>query len=178
MCGKGVFETLEPAPSRVLRSHWLQPLAPSSVSPRNQPCYTARRMSKRTVRVVAAVVAVDGRYLITQRRGSAVLPNLWEFPGGRVEGDETDSAALKREINERLGVHVDVGQMISFVSHPYEQYKVDLYLYECRLVSGELRARGVQAFRWITSDEFDNHDFAPADEASMSQLLGEGESRH
>lgn len=135
-------------------------------------------MSKRTVRVVAAVVAVDGRYLITQRRGSAVLPNLWEFPGGRVEADETDSAALRREINERLGVHVDVGQMISFVSHPYEHYKVDLYLYECRLVSGELRARGVQAFRWITSDEFDNHDFAPADEASMSQLLGEDESRH
>ena len=116
-----------------------------------------RRMSKRTVRVVAAVVAVDGRYLITQRRGSAVLPNLWEFPGGRVEADENDVTALKREINERLGVHVDVGQMISFVSHPYEHYKVDLYLYECRLVSGELRARGVQAFRWITSDEFDNH---------------------
>jgi 8-oxo-dGTP diphosphatase len=70
-------------------------------------------MSKRTVRVVAAVVAVGGRYLITQRRSSAVLPNLWEFPGGRVEGDETDAAALRREINERHGVHVDVGQMIS-----------------------------------------------------------------
>jgi 8-oxo-dGTP diphosphatase len=136
------------------------------------------RMSKRTVRVVAAVVAVDGRYLVTQRRSSAVLPNLWEFPGGRVEHDENDAAALRREIHERLGVHVDVGQMISFVSHPYEQYKVDLYLYECRLVSGELRARGVQAFRWITSEEFDSHDFAPADEASMSQLLGEDESRH
>jgi 8-oxo-dGTP diphosphatase len=178
MCGKGAVAALDPARRVVLRSQWLQSLSPSSVSPRNQPCYTGRRMSKRTVRVVAAVVAVDGRYLITQRRSSAVLPNLWEFPGGRVEADESDAAALRREIHERLGVHIDVGQMISFVSHPYEHYKVDLYLYECRLVSGELRARAVQAFRWITSDEFDNHDFAPADEASMSQLLGEDESRH
>jgi 8-oxo-dGTP diphosphatase len=130
-------------------------------------------MSKRTVRVVAAMVEADGRYLITQRRESAVLPNLWEFPGGKVETDETDAQALAREVHERLGVQVEVGQMISFVSHPYEQYIVDLYLYECRLMTHSLQARGVQDFRWISSDQFDQFEFAPADEASMSQLLGE-----
>jgi 8-oxo-dGTP diphosphatase len=135
-------------------------------------------MSKRTVRVVAAMVAVDGRYLITQRRSTAVLPNLWEFPGGRVEPGETDASALKREINERLGVRVEVGQMISYVCHPYEHYAVDLYLYECRLLTRDLSARGVQAFRWIGSEEFDAYEFAPADEASMSQLLGEDLTPH
>jgi 8-oxo-dGTP diphosphatase len=134
-------------------------------------------MSKRTVRVVAALVASGGQYLITQRRVSAVLPNLWEFPGGRVENGETDAQALAREITERLGVRISVGQMISFVSHPYEHYNVDLYLYECQLMTRDLTALGVQAFRWITSDEFDQLDFAPADEASMTQLLGEDE-RH
>jgi len=87
-------------------------------------------MSKRTVRVVAALVSAEGRYLVTQRRATAVLPNMWEFPGGRVEPGESDAAALAREIDERLGVQVEVGQMISFVSHPYEHYTVDLYLYE------------------------------------------------
>ena len=88
-----------------------------------------------------------------------------------------DALIEAREITERLGVQIAVGQMISFVSHPYEHYNVDLYLYECQLMTRDLTALGVQAFRWITSDEFDQLDFAPADEASMSQLLGEDE-RH
>jgi 8-oxo-dGTP diphosphatase len=126
----------------------------------------------RTIRVVAAVIEREGRYLITQRRPTAVLPLLWEFPGGRVEGSETDAAALKREVKHRLSVGIDVGQLISFVSHPYERYVVDLYLYECRLTSGELVAQNVNAFRWVTSSEFDQYPFTPADEASMNKLLG------
>jgi 8-oxo-dGTP diphosphatase len=130
-------------------------------------------MSKLTVRVVAALIEAEGRYLITQRRATAVLPSLWEFPGGRVETDETDVRALAREVHERLGVQIEVGQMISFVSHPYEHYIVDLYLYECQLMTHTLHAHGVQDFRWISSDQFDQFEFTPADEASMTQLLGE-----
>lgn len=125
-----------------------------------------------TIRVVSAVVERGGRYLITQRRGSAVLPLLWEFPGGRVEAGETDQAALKREFKGRLDAQISVGQLISYVSHPYEHYTVELYLYECRLETEELRARAVNDFRWARSDEFDQFNFTPADEASMSQLLG------
>jgi 8-oxo-dGTP diphosphatase len=97
-------------------------------------------VSKRTLRVVAAVIESEGRYLVTQRRKTAVLPSLWEFPGGKVEPGETDDAALAREIRGRLGVNVEVGQMISYVHHPYESYDVDLHLYECRLVTHELHA--------------------------------------
>jgi 8-oxo-dGTP diphosphatase len=127
-----------------------------------------------TIRVVAAVIEQNGRYLITQRRPTAVLPLMWEFPGGRVEGTETDAAALHREVRHRLDVDVSVGQLISFVSHPYDRYVVDLYLYECRLVQGEPVARNVHAFRWATSAEFDQYPFTPADEASMNKLLGMG----
>lgn len=128
----------------------------------------------RTIRVVAAVIEREGRYLITQRRPAAVLPLLWEFPGGRVEASETDAAALKREVRHRLGVGIDVGQLISFVSHPYEKYVVDLYLYECRLTGGEPAVQNVNAFKWVTSAEFDQYPFTPADEASMNKLLGVG----
>lgn len=129
--------------------------------------YTPRR-----IRVVAAVIARQGRYLITQRRPTAVLPLLWEFPGGRVEGDETDANALEREVMHRLGVLVSVGNLISYVSHPYERYTVDLHLYECTIVQGEPLEKNVLAFRWVTSDEFDQYDFTPADEMSMNKLLG------
>lgn len=128
-------------------------------------------MERRTIRVVAAVIEKDRRYLITQRRSSAVLPELWEFPGGKVESGEDDSQALSREMRERLGVDVKVGKMISFVSHPYEHYTVDLYLYECALLTDELVRKAVKDFRWITSKQFDDYCFTPADEASMNMLL-------
>jgi 8-oxo-dGTP diphosphatase len=126
----------------------------------------------RTIRVVAAVLERDGRYLITQRRATAVLPLMWEFPGGRVEAGETDQQALKRELRHRLGVDIEVGKLISFVSHPYEHYVVDLFLYECALLTEDLEPRAVNAFTWAASQEFDRYPFTPADEASMNKLLG------
>lgn len=126
----------------------------------------------RTIRVVAAVVEEDGRYLITQRRATAVLPLMWEFPGGKVEAGETDSAALKREVMHRLGAEIECGKLISFVSHPYEHYAVDLFLYECHLVKATLESRAVNAFKWVMSTDFDQYPFTPADEASMNKLLG------
>jgi 8-oxo-dGTP diphosphatase len=129
---------------------------------------------RKTIRVVAAVLEKEGRYLITQRRATAVLPLMWEFPGGRVEPGETDQQAVKRELLHRLGVNIDVGKLISFVSHPYEHYVVDLFLYECTLADPEssLEPRAVNAFKWVASNEFDQYPFTPADEASMNKLLG------
>ncbi len=129
--------------------------------------------SSKVIRVVAAVVERDGRYLITQRREGAVLPMLWEFPGGRVESGEADADALRREMRERLDVDVEVGSLISFVSHAYARYTVELFLYECRVIGGRMRARAVADYRWVPSDEFERFEFTPADEASMSKLLGE-----
>lgn len=130
----------------------------------------------KTIRVVAAVIEQDARYLITQRRAGAVLPLMWEFPGGRVEEGESDEQALIREVAHRLGASIDVGKMISFVSHPYEHYVVDLFLYECHLASGSPapEPRAVADFKWVESGEFDRYPFTPADEASMNKLLGVG----
>ncbi|MGE3676181.1 MAG: (deoxy)nucleoside triphosphate pyrophosphohydrolase, partial [Polyangiaceae bacterium] len=74
----------------------------------------------------------------------------------------------------RLGVEVAPGSMISFVSHPYERYTIDLYLYECVITSCEPQELNVESFRWVTSSEFDQYPFTPADEASMNALLGLG----
>jgi 8-oxo-dGTP diphosphatase len=127
----------------------------------------------KTIRVAASIIERGGRYLVTQRRPTAVLPLLWEFPGGRVEDGESDRDALRREVLFRIGVDIEPGKLVSFVSHPYERYTVDLYLYECRLLEGEPRACNVKDFRWVTSRDFDKLPFTPADEASMTALLGE-----
>lgn len=125
-----------------------------------------------TIVVVAAVIEQDGRYLVTQRRPSAVLPLLWEFPGGKVEAGETDVEALRREVSHRVGLEIKPGVRISSVSHSYEHYTVELHLYECRVLRGAPRAVNVHQFRWVASDDFEQLPFTPADEASMSKLLG------
>lgn len=126
----------------------------------------------KVIRVVAAVIAEDGRYLVTQRRPTAVLPLLWEFPGGKVEAAENDLEALRREVKHRVGVEIDPGQQISSVSHAYEHYTVELHLYDCRITSGQPQAINVHQFRWVESEAFDQLPFTPADEASMTKLLG------
>jgi 8-oxo-dGTP diphosphatase len=132
----------------------------------------------KTVRIVAAVIERDGQYLITQRRASAVLPLLWEFPGGRVEAGETDAEALRREVLHRLGVDIVCGALMNCVTHPYAAYSVDLFLYACTLKSaGKTDVAGISAvnvadFRWVKSSEFESYEFTPADEASMNKLLG------
>jgi 8-oxo-dGTP diphosphatase len=73
----------------------------------------------------------------------------------------------------RLGAGVVVGTLISFVSHTYDSYVVDLHLYECVLTHDTLAALAVNDFRWVRSDAFEQYPFTPADEASMSKLLGE-----
>jgi 8-oxo-dGTP diphosphatase len=131
-------------------------------------------VSDTTVRVVAAVIRKDDKYLITQRREFAVLPLKWEFPGGRVEPGERDEEALKREVRERLGVDVIVDGKLGERRHQYRGYAVELALYAVRLLSDELRVAHVRDFRWVGSNEFDQYEFPAADQATMDALLGMG----
>jgi 8-oxo-dGTP diphosphatase len=130
-------------------------------------------MAKEVIRVVAAVIEHDGRYLITQRNVSAVLPLLWEFPGGRVEPDENEAHALLREVKGRIGVEVVVGAKLGEHLHDYTSYQVQLTMYSCQLPS-EARPypATVADLRWVTSREFLDYEFPPADEKTMSKLLG------
>jgi 8-oxo-dGTP diphosphatase len=130
-------------------------------------------MGKKVIRVVAAVIEHDGRYLITQRRPSAVLPLLWEFPGGRVEEGEHDTQSLVREVRGRIGLEVAVFEKLGDHFHEYEQYDVLMSMYACALPAGaEPTPVGVNDVRWVTSDELPGYEFPPADQSSMSKLLG------
>jgi 8-oxo-dGTP diphosphatase len=123
------------------------------------------------VRVVAAMLERDGRYLITQRRPEARLPLLWEFPGGRVEEGETDAAALARELREEMGITVVVAERVMQVHHSYSAYDIDFVVYRCGLVEGEIQHLKVHDHRWVKPTELDQYPFPPADEKTIVQLL-------
>jgi 8-oxo-dGTP diphosphatase len=125
------------------------------------------------IRLVAAVIERNGCYLITQRRASAVLPGLWEFPGGRVEHDETDEEALRRELKERLGTEVEVKGRMAHRVHHYQGYSVDLNLFQAVIQPGmEPQAVRVAEVRWVPSNEFEKYPFPAADQATTDLLLG------
>lgn len=114
-----------------------------------------------------------GRYLITQRSDRAALPLLWEFPGGRVEGDEADESALERELKERLGLDVEVDEEAAFTHHQYETYAVDFRVFHCRLkdpTQAVSHAR-VNDHRWVTIEEIKTFQFPDADAKTLALLL-------
>lgn len=130
-------------------------------------------MGKDVIRVVAAVIERDGRYLITQRNSSAVLPLLWEFPGGRVEPDETEEQALQREIRGRIGVDIELQDKLGAHHHAYQHYEVHMTMFACSLPAGvEPQPVNVSDLRWVTSAELRDYEFPPADEKTMDKLLG------
>jgi len=130
-------------------------------------------MAKEVIRVVAAVIEHAGRYLITQRNSTAVLPLLWEFPGGKVEPGETDEAALEREVAGRIGITVVVGAKVGEHVHDYARYEIHMVMFSCALPDGAVPYPATVAdLRWVTSREFMDYEFPPADETTLSRLLG------
>ena len=132
-------------------------------------------MTKRRIRVVAAQIERDGRYMITQRKPTSSLPLLWEFPGGRVEEGETDQEALARELREEMEIDVEVNEASVRVVHEYDAYSIDFCVYRCRLVSPEDRIQllGVHDYRFVKPEELDDYEFPGADQATVEALLRE-----
>lgn len=132
--------------------------------------------TKRKIRVVAAQIERDGKYLITQRKPSSSLPLLWEFPGGRVEEGETDEAALARELDEEMEVKVMVREPTISVTHEYAAYIIDFRVYRCQLDTPDedIKRIGIHDFRWVAPAELDDYEFPGADQATVDALLGDG----
>lgn len=128
-------------------------------------------MGKSRIQVVSAAICRNGRYLITQRTERAVLPLLWEFPGGKVEPGERETAALARELRERLGIEAKIGDKLSSTEREYKDYVVELHLYRCELGPIEPQPGVVKDMRWVASNEFERYEFTPADQKSMDALL-------
>ena len=127
-------------------------------------------MEKPRVRVVVAEIERSGCFLLTQRRENAIMPLLWEFPGGRVAPGESDSEALARCLLTRLGVAAARGELALEIEHEYDSYVVVLASYRVTL-QGELQNLRVRDHRWVSPAEFDQYEFPGADQATVDALL-------
>jgi 8-oxo-dGTP diphosphatase len=110
--------------------------------------------------VVAAALIRDGRVLAARRSRPAQLAGGWEFPGGKVEAGEAEPAALTRELDEELGVAVQVGPRLGEATDG----RIRLVLYAARTVHGEPAAGADHdAVRWLAADELDALAWLPID---------------
>lgn len=124
----------------------------------------------KVIEVAAGVIVQDGRYLITQRFETASLGGLWEFPGGKRHPDESLINCLRRELNEELGIGVDVGEELKAVEYSYGDFTVKLHFYRCTIRQGTPRAIASQAFRWVNLPELSDYAFPEANRAFIREL--------
>jgi 8-oxo-dGTP diphosphatase len=122
--------------------------------------------------VACALVDADRRVLIAQRPEGKAMAGLWEFPGGKVEADETPEDAIIRELEEELGIATKTACLapLSFASHNYESFHLLMPLFVCRKWQGTPIAREHVALKWVRPQALRDYPMPPADEPLIAAL--------
>lgn len=117
---------------------------------------------RKHINVVASIIIKDGRLFATQR-GYGEWKDWWEFPGGKIEPEETPENALKREIREELATEIEVGELLTTVEYDYPQFHLTMHCFLCTIVSGQLSLLEHEDARWLAMDELHTVNWLPAD---------------
>jgi 8-oxo-dGTP diphosphatase len=127
--------------------------------------------------VVAALIVRESKILICQRTEDQAMPLKWEFPGGKVEPDEDLKDALRRELDEELGIDAEIGNKIAAIQHTYANgASLALYFYRVDRFRNEIDNRIFRDVRWVDRKELPTYDFLEADvrlvkDISLGKLL-------
>ena len=117
----------------------------------------------------------DGRLLIAQRPMEGLLGGLWEFPGGKLEADETLEECLARELQEELAIKVAVNDLFVSVKHAFTHFKITLHTFECTYLGAmppytEPQAIEALNWAWVTEAELEKYSFGKADRQVIEAL--------
>jgi len=112
-----------------------------------------------------ALIDADGRVLLAQRPKGKSLEGLWEFPGGKVEPNETPESALVRELHEELGIETWDSCLapLTFASHTYDDFHLLMPLFACRKWNGIVQGNEGQELAWVHAKDLKNYPMPPAD---------------
>lgn len=113
--------------------------------------------------VAAAIILDNHKVLIAQREEGSNMEFKWEFPGGKLEQDETPEECLVREIKEELDMTIEPVDIYKAVRHKHNGKDILLLAYICKRIHGEGRAIECNDFKWISLDELDRYEYTPAD---------------
>jgi 8-oxo-dGTP diphosphatase len=121
--------------------------------------------------VVAALILREEKVLICQRRPDQPMALKWEFPGGKMEEGESAEEALRRELNEELGITADIGNRIAHTRHTYRSgIAVDLQFFAVHRFEGEMTNKIFNDLRWCALRELPQYDFLAADRDLIRDL--------
>jgi 8-oxo-dGTP diphosphatase len=126
----------------------------------------------KTIRVVAAVIRDEDKIFATAR-GYGELKGGWEFPGGKIEADETPQQALIREIKEELEADIAVGNLIDTIEYDYPTFHLSMDCFWAKVVAGELILKEAEAAKWLTKDQLYSVDWLPADISLIGKIESE-----
>lgn len=116
------------------------------------------------ITVVAALIKKNNKYLIAKRStGSSEVLGKWEFPGGKVEKDETEEHAIEREIKEEFEMDIKAVKYLTNNVCEYPSKTIDLRLYECKYLSGDFHLHDHSEYKFVNKNEIINYDLCPAD---------------
>jgi 8-oxo-dGTP diphosphatase len=122
-------------------------------------------------RVVAALIMRDGKLLVCQRTRHQTMPLKWEFPGGKIEKGEQPRDALRRELDEELGIQATIGDELARIQHEYPNGgMVELRFYIVRDYKGELENRIFKDIQWAEPKDLPRFDFLEADLTLVKNL--------
>ncbi len=122
------------------------------------------------IEVVAAVFIEEKKVFCAQRGTKGPLALKWEFPGGKIEPNETKEKALIREIKEELQTDIKVDEYLLTVEHLYESFYIIMHVYLCTVLLGDLTLTEHINKSWIRKEELDTLDWAPADLAILEKI--------
>lgn len=122
-------------------------------------------------RVVAGLIVQDGKILVCQRTRHQTMPLKWEFPGGKIEEGEQPRDALRRELDEELGIQATIGDELARIQHEYPNGgMVELRFYVVREYKGELENRIFKDIQWAKPKDLPRFDFLEADFTLVKDL--------
>ena len=126
---------------------------------------------KKTVHVVGAVIYNENNEIFCALRSEKMsLPNLWEFPGGKIEENETKQEALKREIAEEFLCEIEVGEQVEDTTYDYGTFFVRLETFKAKILKGVPIIQEHAEARWVLPKNLHKLNFAPADIPAVEKL--------
>jgi 8-oxo-dGTP diphosphatase len=115
------------------------------------------------IHVAAAVLIDQGKVFAAQRNNTGELASKWEFPGGKLEPEETGEAAIVREINEELSVTITVDRYLMTVTHTYATFSLTMDAYLCTIQEGTIILTEHEESQWLSAESLFSVDWATAD---------------